>query len=124
MASSQEPLPSGFAKAGTQVFALSTIARIDFSRVEDLQADVHLNDGTVLTTQGIDTIELAMLTKPSVLESRRLRWPRHAWAVHNLIGHPVMQLLAFCKAYKKAFWVHDMTVPRPTGAKSSGPRPE
>jgi hypothetical protein len=35
--------------------------------------------------------------------------------IHNIIGHPVMQLLAFFGFYRAAFWVHDKTVPRPVG---------
>lgn len=108
---------SGFAKAGDQLFALAAVVRLDFSKIEALEVGVHLADGSVLVARSIDAIELAMLTKPSVLESRRLRWPKHVWAVHNLIGHPLMQLLAFFKCYRLAFKVHDGTVPRPLGGK-------
>lgn len=109
---------AGFAKAGDQVFALSAIVRLDFSAIEELKVRVHLVDGSVLEACEIDAIELALATKPSVLESRRLRWPKLAWAVHNLLGHPVMQLLAFFKCYRLAFKVHDGTVPRPAGRKA------
>lgn len=108
---------SSFCKAGAQVFALSQVVQADFSRIEQLQVSVSLTNGSQLTLTDIDALEFAMRVKPSVLESRRLRWPKFAWAVHNLIGHPVMQLLAFVGAYRWAFRVHDDTVPRPLGAK-------
>lgn len=104
-----------FAKAGMQVFALDNIASLDFSDIDNLNVEVTLKTGPVFMATNIDALELAMLTKPSVLESRRLRWPRWAWAVHNVIGHPILQVLATIKLYKWAFWVHDATVPRPIG---------
>lgn len=45
----------------------------------------------------------------------RLRLAKRAWLVHNLVGHPLMQLLALFGCYRKAFAVHEATVPRPTG---------
>lgn len=105
----------GFAKAGTLVFALDNIATADFKNIEDLHVNVTLKTGEAFLVEDIDAIELALLIKPSVLESRRLRWPRFMWIVHNVIGHPLLQLLALFKLYKWAFWVHDATVPRPLG---------
>ena len=107
----------GFAKAGTTVFALANIATADFSDIEQLRVHVTLKTGETVLVEDIDAMELGMLIKPSVLESRRLRWPRWAWVVHNVVGHPVLQLLALLKLYKWAFWVHDSTVPRPLGKK-------
>lgn len=107
----------GFAKAADQVFALSQVVHADFSAIEQLQVHVRLTTGTRLTLTDIDALELAMRLKPSVLESRRLRWPRWAWMVHNMVGHPVMQVLALLRWYRAAFWVHDATVPRPLGPK-------
>lgn len=47
----------------------------------------------------------------------RIDWAKFMWAVHNLVGHPLMQILALFKFYDAAFWVHDVTVPKPRGAK-------
>lgn len=106
---------AGFAKAGTMVFALDNVASADFSKIEYLEATVVLKDGTQVMANDIDALELALRIKPSVLENRRLRWPKHMWLLHNMIGHPVMQVLALLRCYKAAFWVHDATVPRPSG---------
>lgn len=105
----------GFAKSGHLVFPLDNIALADFENIEKLQVNVTLKTGETILVEDIDAIELALLIKPSVLESRRLRWPRCVWIVHNTIGHPLLQLLALFKLYKWAFWVHDATVPRPIG---------
>ena len=108
---------SGFAKAGALVFALDNIATADFSNIEQLQVRVVLKTGQEIVVEEIDAMELAMRIKPSVLESRRLRWPRWTWVLHNMVGHPLLQVLALFKRYKWAFWVHAATVPRPLGKK-------
>jgi len=104
-----------FARAGDAVFALSEIALLDFSHIEKLEITIHLKSGTKLVATEIHAIELALLCKPQVLENKRLKWPRHTWALHNLVGHPLMQLCAFLRLYKLAFWFHDATVPKPLG---------
>lgn len=106
-----------FYKVGAAAVPHEQVVYIDFADIAQLRATVHLSNGQTLVACDIDALELAMRTKPSVLESRRLRWPRWAWAVHNLLGHPLMQVLAFVRAYRWAFWLHDATVPRPYGAK-------
>lgn len=60
-----------------------------------------------------NAIEALLLVKASLLEGHRMRWAKHAWAVHNLVGHPLMQLLAFAGQYDLAIKVHDLTVPHP-----------
>lgn len=106
-----------FAKAGTIVFRLDDVTSVDFSRIEELLIMVVLRDGQRIEVRDIDAIDLAYLVKPSVLEGRRLAYARHAWAFHNLVAHPLMQVLAFFKAYKWAMRVHDGTVPRARGAR-------
>lgn len=107
----------GFAKAGAVVFALDNIAIADFSDIENLRVHVTLKTGERVLVEDIDAMELGMLIKPSVLESRRLLWPRWTWVLHNVVGHPTLQILALLKLYKWAFWVHDATVPRPLSKK-------
>ena len=56
-----------------------------------------------------------MKIHPSALESRRLRWPRHAWAFHNLVAPPLMQVLVWLGFTRAGLWLHDVTVPSPIG---------
>lgn len=102
-----------FLRAGSVVFDPADISRVDFTEVESLRAKVWLKDGSLLSVEGPDVIELALLTRPSVLEGRRLRWARHAWAVHNLVAHPLMQMLAFAGYGKLGVRLHDATIPHP-----------
>jgi hypothetical protein len=84
-----------------------------YYNLEKLQANFITRDGKNHFAEGIHVIEAIMLLCPQLLEGQRMRWARHAWAVHNLIGHPLMQLLAFFGAHRTALWVHDITVPKP-----------
>ena len=100
-------------KAGTQIVPYHAVVRVNTARIEDLEADLHLVDGSVVTVSGIDAVELAMLLKPAVLEGRRLGWAKRAWWFHNWVGHPLMQLLALAGQPRWGMWIHDATVPRP-----------
>lgn len=108
-------------KAGTQIIPYHAVVRVDTARIEGLEADLHLVDGTVVTVSGIDAVELAMLLKPSVLEGRRLGWAKRAWWFHNWVGHPLMQLLALVGQPRWGMWVHDATVPRPRAQRRAKP---
>lgn len=109
-----------FTKIGDHSVRLDDISFIDWSRIEELVAVVHLKSSEhTLTAFDIHALELAMKTCPSVLESKRLQWKRHVWSVHNLIGHPMMQICAFFRLYKLAFWFHDVSVPRAIGKKDA-----
>lgn len=104
--------PEDFGKADGRVFRLSEVVLADFSKLPELEVLITLSTGQQLKAYDIDAIELAYALKPSVIEGRRLRHARYMWAVHNMIGHPLMFILALFKLYKLAFWVHDITVPK------------
>jgi hypothetical protein len=102
-----------FFRAGSELFPLSSIASIDTTLlVSSGTVAVNLKDKTI-TLSVPDSYDLLMQVKPSALEGRRLRWLRHRWALHNFIGHPIMQLLAICGYGKLGVKIHDKTVPRP-----------
>ena len=86
---------------------------MDYRCIEDLRLLVTDSNGVTYPVNGLDAIEAAMLLNPACLEGKRLRWPKNVWAFHNLVAHPVMQLLAWGKMHKAAFRLHDNTVPRP-----------
>jgi len=41
------------------------------------------------------------------------RLGRLSWSVHNLIGHPLMELCYLIGAVRVAHYIHDATIPRP-----------
>ncbi|NQV89919.1 hypothetical protein HQ487_00755 [Candidatus Uhrbacteria bacterium] len=103
-----------FIHTGSALIAIDTIDLVDLSSLELGRAKL-LSNGIEYELTGTYLIELLMELKPSALEGRRLRWMRHRWVVHNLLGHPLMQLFVFVNAHKLALWIHEATVPRPTG---------
>lgn len=105
-----------FVKNGTHLVAVDRIEWADYSRIEELRLVVGFDD-QVIQIEGIDALESAMAMRPSCLEGKRLRWARRTWMLHNLVGHPLMQLLAMLGRHDLAFKVHDATVPAPLGGK-------
>jgi hypothetical protein len=103
-----------FLRAGERLVAVSAIVWVDCARAETLEVALH-HAGGVDVARGPDAIEALMALKPSALEGRRMRFARRAWAVHNLVGHPVMQLLAWMGLRELGLGVHEATVPRPRG---------
>lgn len=102
-----------FFRAGDRLLRLADVREVDVTHMADYRVTVLLTGGQELDLSGPDAIELVMLVKPSALEGRRLRWVRHAWAVHNLVGHPGMQVLAWLGKTKLGLRLHDVTTPRP-----------
>lgn len=67
-----------------------------------------------LTCSGFLALLLVWQVSPTALEGTvHGVWKRRHWAFHNLIGHPLMELLAMVGLTKAAVWVHDNTVPMP-----------
>jgi hypothetical protein len=102
-----------FFRAGDSLLRVDDVREVDVRHLADCRVAVRMEDGRVFDLAGPDAVELVLLTKPSALEGRRLRWVRHAWAVHNLVGHPGMQVLAWLGRTKLGLRLHDATTPRP-----------
>lgn len=92
----------------------STIIWIDCKNyVQYGYIKVHYQDGISELVYNPEAINVITELAPSVLEGEQAKYTKHAWAVHNLIGHPLMQLFAFFKLTQLSLWIHDVTVPRP-----------
>jgi hypothetical protein len=102
-----------FLKAGDRLVPISAVAGVGIADVEGARVRIDLTDGTSLLAEGFDAIEAVMLTRPSALEGRRLRWRRGAWALHNLLAHPAMQVLAWAGYGRLGVRLHDATTPVP-----------
>lgn len=108
-----------FIKAEDFLFPLSAITEVNLSGMETGYVDVVLKDGRIARAHDFDAFEIVMGLHPSALEGRRLRWVKNAWALHNLVAHPLMQILVWCGLKKAGLWLHDVTVPKPTGLRST-----
>lgn len=101
------------------IVSVECISYVDISHIEQGSARIYIpNVDREIYVTGIALLELVWLLKPSATEGKRLTWQKNAWIFHNLVAHPVMQLLAFVRLYKWAIWVHDVTVPKPIGYKA------
>ena len=106
-----------FIKSGDFIFNKDEISIIDCSELEDLKIIVTLKSGKEIIAKDIHALELVMQVRPSMFEGKRLAWPKFVWFIHNVFGHPLTQLFSLIKCYKLAFWIHDVTVPKPLGRK-------
>lgn len=106
-----------FVKSGNFIFRKDEIADMDCSRLEELYVIITLKNGKQIIAEDIHALELVMQVKPSMFEGRRLAWPKFVWFIHNVFAHPLTQIFALLKWYKLAFWIHDVTVPKPLGKK-------
>lgn len=106
-----------FIKAGDLLIPMHHVETVSLADIETGAIEVTYQDGKLARATDFDAIEIMMQLKPSALEGRRLRWVRHVWAFHNLIAHPLMQLMVWCGFTKQAIWLHDVTVPRPKALK-------
>ena len=113
-----------FFRAGHRLLRVADVVDVDVTELADYRALVRLEDGRTFELVGPDAIELVLVIKPSALEGRRLRGVRHAWALHNLIGHPGMQILTWLHKPKWGLHLHEMTTPRPASpGPERSPRP-
>lgn len=106
-----------FIKAGNIILRLADIENIDIAEIEQGRLTVFHSGGKPLVAHDFDAFEILMLLHPAAIEGRRLRWAKHAWAFHNLVAHPLMQLMVWIGFRKQAIWLHDVTVPKPLGIK-------
>lgn len=105
-------------KASDRLVSVHVIDEVDISAIESGKVTLTTVSGNVYTAYGFDAIEAVMLLKPSALEGKRMRWQRNAWAFHNFIGHPVVQILAWLGLKKQAVRFHDWTTPKPRDFKT------
>lgn len=104
-----------FVKAGNTIVKLADIERIDITSLEEGRITIFGAGGAALVAEDFDAFEILMLLHPAAMEGRRLRWAKHAWAFHNLVAHPLMQVMVWLGFKKRAIWLHDVTVPKPVG---------
>lgn len=103
-----------FIKAGQNLIPISAVTRADISDVENGVVDIFQGSEKI-RLEGFDALEAVMLLNPSALEGRKLRWMKNAWAFHNVVTHPLMQVLVWLGFKKAAIRLHDRTVPKPIG---------
>lgn len=110
-------MPPLVLKAQNDLIPFDEIRRVDISRLESGEVDIITFEDITYTAYGLDAIEAVWALKPSAWEGRRLSWKKGAWAFHNVVAHPLMQVLAWLGMTRRAIWLHDVTTPRARGFK-------
>lgn len=75
--------------------------------------NIYYKDSEGETVEGPEAINLIMQLCPAALEGEQAKYHRHAWAVHNLVGHPLMQIFSWLGYPQLGLKLHDQTVPNP-----------
>lgn len=81
--------------------------------LKDGEIRVYFSNGTSEWVTGAEATNLIMCLCPALLEGKRAKYVRHAWAIHNLIGHPLMQLFSWLGYPALGIKIHDATIPAP-----------
>ena len=116
MTTLRNTMATGFVRVGTDlVVSMGEIKALECEELERLKVTVILHGRLPIELYDQQALDLVMAVLPSALEGRRLRWARGAWAFHNLVAHPVLQVLAALGYTRLGLRIHDMTVPRPRG---------
>lgn len=101
-----------FVQAGNDLIPVRRILAVDISQIENQRIVIRTQDG-LYTAEGFHAIEALMVLKPSCMEGRRLKWRKNAWAFHNLVIHPVLQIMVWFGYKREAVALHDRQSPRP-----------
>lgn len=103
-----------FVHFNSKVFNSDHIEWIDFVNLAKMgYIRVYFVSGEVEVVEGPQAFNLVMELCPAALEGENAKYHRHAWAVHNLIGHPLMQIFSWLHLTKLGIKIHDATVPNP-----------
>lgn len=102
-----------FVKVSDLLIPISSVESVDMSTIEQGFVTVSHGGGKLSRADGFDAFEIIMLLSPGAIEGRRLRFAKNAWAFHNLVAHPMMQIMVWLGFKRVAIALHDKTVPHP-----------
>lgn len=107
-----------FLMVGKKVVPLSTVRWADFSRLASegvvqvcLENPMHRDVSGTFDLHGAEAVEALLVIHPVALEAAGARWLKRSWTLHNLIGHPLLEILARLGFPKLGLRVHDATMP-------------
>jgi hypothetical protein len=103
-----------FVRIGDRLVNHDQITQVHFKHLVDRgYVQVKFRDGTTAALEGQQAFNLVMDLCPSALEGERGKYARHAWAIHNLLGHPLMQIFSWLGLPRLGIKIHDTTTPFP-----------
>lgn len=102
-----------FVHFNDKVVNSDTISYVDYANITSGYVRVHYMNGQSELVYDQQAIDILMELDPSAIEGERLNHARYTWSIHNLIGHPLMQICTWLRLYRLGLWIHDITVPEP-----------
>ena len=103
-----------FCQFNNKIINVNYIKRLECDHfLDEGKVVVHYMNNTIEYVFDAEALQLIMSLYPSVLEGKRGRYWKNQWAIHNLIGHPLMQIFSWLYLRKLAIWIHEVTIPRP-----------
>ena len=106
-------------KVADQLVLREKIEQVDCSELEShYRVKVHVEGSQLFVLEGQEALDLVMDIRPGMVEGKRFRFVRSAWAFHNLVAHPALQVLAWLGKTGAGFKIHDQTIPRPRRRKT------
>lgn len=106
-------------KAGDVIIPIVWVDHVIIDTIEQGFITIVTYKGDEYKSYGFDAIETVMVFKPSALEGRRLKWNKGAWRFHNLIIHPLLEVLSTLGFKRQAVKLHDWGTPTPRGFKDN-----
>ena len=92
----------------------NSIEWIDYTNLAQMgYIRVHCTYSVPEIVEGPPAFDIVMRLCPEALEGENAKEQRGRWAIHNLFGHPLMQILSWLGFTKWGLKIHDKTVPCP-----------
>lgn len=103
-----------FIKCNKKIINSDMIDWIDTKNIVELgYIRIHYKDELAENVEGAEAVDIVMRLCPHALEGRQLKYIRNRWAIHNLIGHPLMQIFSWLHLASLGIRIHDATIPYP-----------
>lgn len=73
---------------------------------------VHYTNYESECVRGEEAIKVMELLSPDIFEEPDVKSSKDGWWLHNLVGHPLMQIFQWAHLPKWADWIHKKTIPK------------
>ena len=90
-----------------------SISHVDCKNLTDGYVRVYYVAGNSDLVEGPQAFDLVMRLCPEATEGRAFKCQRRRWAIHNLFGHPLLQIFSWLGLTRLGLKIHDKTVPNP-----------
>lgn len=103
-----------FVHYNNKIINANSVEWIDYSNLPSRgYIKVYCRDSIGEVVDGPAAFDVLMRLCPEALEGKNLKEQRGRWAVHNFLGHPLMQIFSWLGFKRMGLKIHDATVPNP-----------